>query len=798
MKYISFLLSLLLFTSTSLSAQTRISGIVLDENQEVLAGANCFLKGTYDGATSDQNGHFAFETSEVGLQTLNVSFIGYQLAEVNINLDSLQGQSRSGIADSLASPSPSSSVPSSSSPVSLPSSVPPTSSSSPGPSLSPFLLEIQLTPAFSIVKAVEITAGAFEASDEKAAVILNSLDMVTTAGASGDVYGALQTLPGTTTNGESGRLFVRGGSSDESKTYINGTLVHQAFGASAPMTPVRGRFNPFMFKGTVFSTGGFSAEYGNALSSVLLLQTNDSPIEDQLNISVLTVGADLAGTKKWKTGAITGSANYTNLQPYMALVPQTQNWQQAPLNYGSAVNLWQETSRTGVFKLYAVIDRSTLAVTQPEIGNDTMAQEVSIQNDNLFMNAAWSDLIGEKTKLETGASLTFNSQKLSQTPMPINQGLSQNSNGSGQNQSPNDPASPQATSGLNQILRGMHLKSTLTHQLVEKVILRGGLEYFDDDQANTYQNEQDALELTLQDQRMAGFVEVDLYASSKVVSRIGGRFEQNLQSGTTNAAPRASLAWKASTHSQFSLAYGWFYQEARTADRLFAPGLEPARADHYIFNYSHSRNKRHFRSEVYFKDYRNLTKYASSSAWPHQGYNDQGTGYAYGLDLFLRDKKTIKNGDYWISYSFLETKRDFEDYPGLATPIFSSRHNLSIVYKHWISDLRSLLGMTFSYGSPRVYNDPNDTQFNAAKSPAFRSLDINWSYLHRQNIIFHAAISNVPGFKNQFGRRFTPQPDANGFFASEPILQPAPRFFLLGCFITLTKNGEANQLDQIN
>lgn len=766
MKNIISLLSLSLILWVSLSAQTTITGIVLDENEEVLAGANVYLEGTYDGATSDMEGNFAFETNETGVQTLQVSFIGYEVPGLRIDLDSLNNLALNNNSGQQQSGSHSNSE-----------------SDSLSDSKHSLLFQIQMKPAFTKVKAVQITAGAFEASDEKKAVILNSLDMVTTAGASGDVYGALQTLPGTTTNGESGRLFVRGGSSDESRTYINGTLVHQAFGASAPLTPVRGRFNPFMFKGTIFSTGGFSAEYGNALSSVLLLQTNDSPIEDQLNISILTVGGDLAGTKKWKTGAVTASANYTNLQPYMSLVPQNQDWQQAPLNYGSAVNLWQETSNTGVFKLYAAIDRSTLSLTQEPVVKDSTSDLVEIQNDNLFVNAAWSDLLGEKTKLETGASLTFNHQNLTQNHQIL---------------TPSGQTSPQGQSGIDQGLRGLHLKSTLSHQLINKVMLRGGLEYFNDDQTNTFRNEQDVLSTEMEGRRMAGFVESDLYASTKLVGRVGGRMEYDMISGKVNAAPRASLAWKSSKNGQFSLAYGWFFQQPRSKDLLFAPDLKPERADHYILNYSYSKNKRHFRSEAYFKDYRNLTKYTSDNTWPNQGYNNQGTGYAYGFDLFFRDKKTIKNGDYWISYSFLETKRDFQDYPELATPTFSSRHNLSVVYKHWISDLRSMVGMTFSYGSPRVFNDLNSPEFNAAKSPAFKSMDINWSYLYRQNIIFHAAISNVPGFKNQFGRRYAAQPDANGFYASEPILQPAPRFFLLGCFITLTRDGNQNQLDKIN
>lgn len=712
----------ILLSTSCLTAQTTVTGLILDEDGEALAGANCFLEGTYDGATSDESGAFSFQTDRIGSQTLKVSFIGYAIAERRFDLDSLKAPIR-----------------------------------------------VQMKELVREVDAVVISAGSFEASDEKKAVVLNSLDMVTTAGASGDVYGALQTLPGTSTNGESGGLFVRGGSSEEAGTYINGTLVHQALGASAPQVPARGRFSPFMFKGTIFSTGGFSAEYGDALSSVLLLQTVDAPMEDQLNISLLSVGGDLAAVKAWEGGALTASANYTNLGPYLALVPQNLDWRRAPRNAGSSVSLWQETSSTGKFRLYAAVDRARLALDLASPEPDVAAEAVAVENDNLFVNASWKDLVGEKTMLESGVSFSLNRQSLSQ-----------------------------GTDGRKKDLNGLHLKSVLTRHLSRKIKLRGGLEYFKDARSDLFSSRLGQLTLDLRGQRAAGFLETDLHASNKLVGKVGGRLDYDPVSGRFNAAPRLSLAAKTGDHSQVSLAYGWFFQRANAEDRLFAPGLEAERADHYILNYTRSHNKRHFRSEVFFKDYSGLVKYNSSTGWPLQGYNNGGRGYAYGFDFFFRDKKSIKYGDYWISYSFLETKRDFRDYPELATPTFSSRHNLSVVYKHWITDLRSQIGMTFTYGSPRVYHDPNSSGFNTGRTPAFRSLDVNWSFLFRQNIIFHAAISNVPGFKNEFGRRFTTLPDANGFHASQAILPPAPRFFLLGCFITLTKSGTENQLDKIN
>jgi len=66
--------------------------------------------------------------------------------------------------------------------------------------------------------------------------------------------------------------------------------VAQPYDASTNNLPTRGRFSPFLFSGISFSTGGYSAEYGEALSSVLLLNTLDEPDQNKTDIALMTVG----------------------------------------------------------------------------------------------------------------------------------------------------------------------------------------------------------------------------------------------------------------------------------------------------------------------------------------------------------------------------------------------------------------------------------------------------------------------------------------------------------------------------
>ena len=105
-----------------------------------------------------------------------------------------------------------------------------------------------------------------------------------------DITNAIKTLPGTQQVGESEGLFVRGGTAAETKIFIDGTLVNKFFYSSEPDLATRGRFNPFLFKGTIFSSGGYSALYGQALSSVLLLESIDLPEKTSADVGISYLG----------------------------------------------------------------------------------------------------------------------------------------------------------------------------------------------------------------------------------------------------------------------------------------------------------------------------------------------------------------------------------------------------------------------------------------------------------------------------------------------------------------------------
>ena len=77
---------ILLLLSTFTFAQNIISGKVLDQKGKPVAGANIYIDGTYDGATSSETGDFSFETTEVGNKTLVVSFLMFETFSKEIDV----------------------------------------------------------------------------------------------------------------------------------------------------------------------------------------------------------------------------------------------------------------------------------------------------------------------------------------------------------------------------------------------------------------------------------------------------------------------------------------------------------------------------------------------------------------------------------------------------------------------------------------------------------------------------------------------------------------------------------------
>jgi hypothetical protein len=249
-----------------------------------------------------------------------------------------------------------------------------------------------LKEAINEMTAVTISAGAMEASDEKRAVVLRPIDIVTVPSAMGDIIGAFQTLPGTANVGNDGRLFVRGGDATETAIFIDGLKVGNAFGTTASNVPTRTRFNPNLFKGSFFSTGGYSAEYGQALSSALALNTIDFPVRNQGDISIMSVGGGYTQTLAGEKNSLTASANYFDLSPYQALVKQNFDWERAPYGWDAEVSGRKKWGKNGIIKAFVHTEANGMKIWQPVPGSDERGQLVGVQNQYTFAQTSFRQL----------------------------------------------------------------------------------------------------------------------------------------------------------------------------------------------------------------------------------------------------------------------------------------------------------------------------------------------------------------------------------------------------------------------
>lgn len=705
----------------NLLAQTQISGIVKDDKGEPLPGVNLLIKNSYDGTSSGSDGSFSFSTEEKGKQTIMATFVGYKTFEQEIDVDSKELQ-----------------------------------------------FSISLREEINQLDAVVISAGSFTAGEEKRRTILKAIDIATTAGATADIAGALNTLPGTQKVGESGRLFVRGGDGNETRTFIDGMAVLDAYGPAAPNTPSRGRFLPFMFKGTSFSTGGYSAEYGQALSSALVLNSKDKAEMNQTDIGLLSVGADVAHTQVWDKASWTGKIQYTDIRPYFGLINQRVDWK-TPLVSLEGSTAYRQQVGKGMVKLFGNFNSSSLATYNHDILDPSLKQEYQLNNDYRYGNISYQTPLNEKWDLRSGFSYTLNSNKVKLDGSPLNESE-----------------------------KGIHAKSVLEHSVSDRLELRFGGEVLDrnyeasriDEATNQTQT------LEFREAVASSFAEAELYGSKKFVTKVGGRFEYNSLNNQSSIDPRVSVAYKPGKKGQFSFAYGSFRQSAKNQYVRMNNQLDQERAEHFILNYQIISDRKTFRIEAYYKNYFDLVKFADANP---TAITSTGTGYAKGIELFWRDNETIKNVDYWISYSFLDTKRNYLNYPLAAIPTFASKHNFSFVYKHFVKSIKSQLGFTYSYSSGRPYYNPNLTSdlFQSQRTAAYQDLSANVSYLPKNWLIIYASCTNVLGRDNIFGYEYSSNSDASGEYVSRAVVQPAARFVFLGIFITISKNKSINQLPNL-
>jgi len=293
------------------------------------------------------------------------------------------------------------------------------------------------------------------------------------------------------------------------------------------------------------------------------------------------------------------------------------------------------------------------------------------------------------------------------------------------------------------------------------------------------------------DNYTAAFAEASIYLSKELAAQIGTRFEHSSIIKRSDIAPRASLAYKTGKNSQVSVAYGIFYQKPESQQLAYSTNVGFTKAIHYIMNYQRIYDQRTFRIEGYYKKYKDLIKQVPVG-YNYYSYNNTGNGFAKGVDIFFRDKKTIKDFDYWISYSYIDTKRDYLNYPTQLQPSFVAKHTASVVTKKFFMKIKTGFNLTYSLASGRPYYnirpDGNNKFFIAdhGKTKNYHNFSFSGEWVPsvgkanaKSFIVLFASVSNILGADQIYGYNYS----YSGAVKS-PITNPAKRFYFIGCFIS--------------
>ncbi|MAX68184.1 MAG: TonB-dependent receptor [Flavobacteriales bacterium] len=231
MKKYFLLISFLFFVVSSFSQTGTIRGFVSDKNTgESIMFCNVTIDGTSHGSQTDLNGMYTLSKIPVGEHKIAVTFIGYKKLTKDISLN--KGQI--------------------------------------------LTLKFELESSTVNIGEVEISAERQEMkTDVKAASIKitnEDLNLVPTIGGEADLAQYMQIIPGVIFTGDQGgQLYIRGGSPVQNKVLLDGMTIYSPFHSIGLFSV----FDADIIKTTDVYTGGFSAEYGGRVSSIMDIKTKD-------------------------------------------------------------------------------------------------------------------------------------------------------------------------------------------------------------------------------------------------------------------------------------------------------------------------------------------------------------------------------------------------------------------------------------------------------------------------------------------------------------------------------------------
>jgi hypothetical protein len=198
-----------------------VEGYILDEQNRAMEMVSVSVEGTSSGTTTNAEGFFRLELRAARKHVLLFSFIGYRPQNISVELATAERRT----------------------------------------------LNIFLEPLSTVLPDVEISekqiiSGQYTRLDPKLTAII--------PGPGSGVENLIKTMPGvSSTNELSSQYSVRGGNFDENLVYVNGIEIYRPFLVRSGQQEGLSFINSSLVSGITFSAGGFDAQYGDKMASVL-------------------------------------------------------------------------------------------------------------------------------------------------------------------------------------------------------------------------------------------------------------------------------------------------------------------------------------------------------------------------------------------------------------------------------------------------------------------------------------------------------------------------------------------------
>ena len=675
-----------------------VNGTVFDmDTRAPLSGAAVAIQGTTQGAVADRNGKFTIGNVPVGTYVVRVSYTGYYR---HLATDVVV---KSGSYTTLNA----------------------------GLKLSVFEID-----------SVLVEGSYFSGSEEQATSTFSfSREEIRRApGTAGDISRTINVLPGIArTDDEDNFLVVRGGHPSENAYYVDNMQIPVISHFSDPANAGGsiGILNADFLQEMTFSAGGFSAEYGDRLSSVMELTFREGNREGfRAEAGLNLTGSSIQGEGPLVAGR--GSWMFSARRSYLDLMLDMMGDGDENVRYGDYqgkvtfdINNRNKLSLVVVSGNSEEQNENTYAVAG---GGGLTKWSEDTESWVSFVGLNWSSRWNGNGYSKT--SISYFNQDYSEVEYDL------------------IPAAKRLKYQEQSTDRGVQLRNVNFYRINRYLGLKFGVD------AKRLRSNIDGTSYT--DERLDGnlfgsFFQVNLDPARRLETSLGIRYDYFSYNRRQHFAPRLSFSWHFTDKTSLTGSAGIYNQTIpfnlliRDDWKGKRDDLRDVRAYHYILGYNHlltSNTK--LTVEVYDKQYRNLP-INEKEKLDLTPYNYEGRAYCRGVELTVQ-KKLACDLYGLVSATYFQSK--FRNNNGIWTNRFFNNRYLFSVQGGYIASRKWEFSARYIYAGGRPYTPFGGAEagiLNTESYPAYNTLNLRMDRrfnFKRSNLVLFLDIWNIYNKQN--------------------------------------------------